>query len=296
MQSAFGDEIGGMLIAVMGRSRTALFQPDPVIRPGVRTTGVVSVPFTFAHPAAVLPLRRFLWFPGLVVGSVVPDVAYYLPVPGGPDTTHSVVGLVGIDLVLGVVLLVTGQLVIAPLLALFSDGWRARVAPLNLVARFTTWRAHVIALGSLIVGAATHLAWDAVTHTDGCRGAALADAAPFRRRSAPLVQRDRLCVIARGPVATRRRRPALVSPCPTRPRAALADSAEEDPPVGAGRGRGCGGRRCGYRARRSGEPGQRLRLGAPVVGRRRSSAGLALALYVLCWHLARHLDVAKNRM
>jgi hypothetical protein len=24
------------------------------------------VPFTLAHPAAVLPLRRWLWFPGLV--------------------------------------------------------------------------------------------------------------------------------------------------------------------------------------------------------------------------------------
>ncbi|ONI91823.1 hypothetical protein ALI22I_07020 [Saccharothrix sp. ALI-22-I] len=125
------------------------------------------MPFTFAHPAAVLPLRGFLWFPGLVVGSVAPDVAYYLPVPGGPGSTHSVTGLFGIDLLLGVLLLLIGVLVLAPLLALSSEGWRARVTPPDLVARLRTWRARIIAVGSLIVGAATHLAWDAVTHTDG---------------------------------------------------------------------------------------------------------------------------------
>ena len=38
------------------------------------------MPFTLAHPAAVLPLRRWLWFPGLVAGAVAPDVGYYLPV------------------------------------------------------------------------------------------------------------------------------------------------------------------------------------------------------------------------
>jgi hypothetical protein len=128
---------------------------------------VAGVPFTFAHPAAVLPLRRFLWFPGLAVGSMAPDVAYYLPVPGGPETTHSVTGLLGADFLLGILLLATGRLVLAPLLAVSSRGWRARVAPPGLIARLRTWRARIVAAGSLIVGAATHLAWDAVTHTDG---------------------------------------------------------------------------------------------------------------------------------
>lgn len=133
----------------------------------LRETGVVGVPFTFAHPAAVLPLRRSLWFPGLAVGSVAPDVAYYLPVPGGPDTAHSVAGLFGIDLLLGILLLLVGFLVLAPMLALSSDGWRARVVPPDPVARLRTWRACVVAVGSVIVGAATHLAWDAVTRTGG---------------------------------------------------------------------------------------------------------------------------------
>ncbi|MEO6082289.1 MAG: DUF4184 family protein [Umezawaea sp.] len=125
------------------------------------------MPFTFAHPAAVLPLRRFLWLPGLVVGSLVPDLAYYLPLPGGSDTSHSIIGLLGIDLLVGIALLVVGNLAIAPLLALAPDGWRARLSPPHLVARFTTWRSRLVTLGSLLVGGATHLAWDAITHTEG---------------------------------------------------------------------------------------------------------------------------------
>ncbi|WP_274383894.1 DUF4184 family protein [Saccharothrix deserti] len=66
-----------------------------------------------------------------------------------------------------ILLLLIGVLVLEPLLALSSEGWRARVTPPDLVARLHTWRARIIAVGSLIVGAATHLAWDAVTHTDG---------------------------------------------------------------------------------------------------------------------------------
>ncbi|MEJ2852380.1 MULTISPECIES: DUF4184 family protein [unclassified Saccharothrix] len=123
------------------------------------------MPFTFAHPAAVLPLRRHLWFPGLAAGSIAPDVAYYLPVPGGADGTHSVVGLVGIDLLLGFLLLALWHVFRTPLLALSSAGWRSRVTPPNLA--IPTWRAAVTAVLSLVVGAATHIAWDTFTHTDG---------------------------------------------------------------------------------------------------------------------------------
>ena len=40
-----------------------------------------AMPFTFAHPAAILPLRRsrFLQTVPLIIGSLVPDVPYYFP-------------------------------------------------------------------------------------------------------------------------------------------------------------------------------------------------------------------------
>ncbi|MEU7526969.1 DUF4184 family protein [Saccharothrix sp. NPDC042600] len=119
------------------------------------------MPFTFAHPAAVLPLRRRLWLPGLVAGSVVPDLAYYLPVPGGAELTHSVLGVVGVDLLLGLALLALARPALAPLLALCPAGWRDRVAPPRGRTRWP------VALASLAVGAATHVVWDTFTHTDG---------------------------------------------------------------------------------------------------------------------------------
>ncbi|GLZ30935.1 hypothetical protein Lesp02_31240 [Lentzea sp. NBRC 105346] len=248
--------------------------------------GAVSVPFTFAHPAAVLPLRRYLWLPGLVVGSVVPDVAYYLPVPGGADAGHSVAGLVGIDLLLGIVLLVIGQLVVAPLLALLSEGWRARVSPVDPVARFPVRRAIV----ALIVGAATHLVWDAVTHTDG----AAVRSWPLLRES--VVGPHRLYnvigyvsslggLLLLGAVVLRwyRRAPrehgAHWRALSRKSRSWVLGG------VAAAMAAGAGIALTDPVSRVSAYDWVRLLLIGGVQG-----AGIALALYVLCWHLARHLS------
>ncbi|MEV6628970.1 DUF4184 family protein [Amycolatopsis sp. NPDC051114] len=118
------------------------------------------MPFTFAHPAAVLPLGRRLWLPGLVAGSLAPDVAYYLPVPGG-ELTHEPLGLVTLDLLLGLALVVAGHGVLGPALALGPAGLRDRVPRPAVRVR---WPGAVVAI---VVGAATHLLWDAFTHTAG---------------------------------------------------------------------------------------------------------------------------------
>ena len=58
------------------------------------------MPWTFAHPAAILPLRRFcpapLDFSALVIGSMVPDLGYYsLLQPGAyrPQLSRQHLGL-----------------------------------------------------------------------------------------------------------------------------------------------------------------------------------------------------------
>ncbi|MDX3193263.1 DUF4184 family protein [Streptomyces sp. MN03-5084-2B] len=117
------------------------------------------MPFTFAHPAAVVPLARRLWLPGLVAGSLAPDVAYYVPIPGG-ELTHEPVGLVSVDLLLGLALVAVGYAVLAPVLAFGPAGWRERVPRPGRVP----WPGAVV---SVVVGAATHLLWDAFTHTGG---------------------------------------------------------------------------------------------------------------------------------
>jgi hypothetical protein len=111
------------------------------------------VPFTLAHPAAVLPLRRFLWFPGLVAGAIAPDLGYYVPVL----PTHDVLG----GSLAAVVLLLVGRLLLPSALALAPEFVRTRVS------RPGAFRQPLPRALSIVVGVLTHLLWDAFTQTDG---------------------------------------------------------------------------------------------------------------------------------
>lgn len=115
------------------------------------------MPFTLAHPAAVLPLRRFLWFPGLVAGAVAPDLGYYLPVL----PTHDVIG----GSVAAVVLLLIGRLMLPSVMALAPEFVRTRVScPGDFRQPFVRWVWRAL---SIVVGVLTHLLWDAFTQTGG---------------------------------------------------------------------------------------------------------------------------------
>jgi hypothetical protein len=111
------------------------------------------VPFTLAHPAAVLPLRRFLWIPGLVAGAVAPDLGYYLPVL----PTHDVLG----GSLAALVLLVVGRLLLPSVMALVPEFVRTRVP------RPGGFRQPVVRALSIVAGVLTHLLWDAFVQTDG---------------------------------------------------------------------------------------------------------------------------------
>ncbi|MET8756536.1 DUF4184 family protein [Lentzea sp. NPDC004782] len=111
------------------------------------------VPFTLAHPAAVLPLRRYLWLPGLVAGAMAPDLGYYLPVV----RTHDVLG----GSLAAVVLLLVGRLLLPSVMGLAPEFARARVS------RPGEFRRPVTRALSIVVGVLTHLLWDAFTQTDG---------------------------------------------------------------------------------------------------------------------------------
>src|SRR3954467_3723030 len=68
------------------------------------------MPFTFAHPAAVLPVhsRYKKWLPlsALVIGSLIPDAAYYFPLPGNFNhISHSLLGTFYSSLPLGILAL-----------------------------------------------------------------------------------------------------------------------------------------------------------------------------------------------
>ncbi|WP_067828115.1 DUF4184 family protein [Nocardia inohanensis] len=119
------------------------------------------MPFTLAHPAAVLPLRRYLWLPALVAGALAPDVLYYVPV-SIPVPTHSLAGTMTSDPVIGLLLLALLRFVAEPLTALAPEGWRRRTGELE-------WRFRQLprAVLSVVAGAGTHVLWDSFVQRDG---------------------------------------------------------------------------------------------------------------------------------
>jgi hypothetical protein len=129
------------------------------------------MPFTLAHPAAVLPLRRLrlLRTVPLIIGAMTPDVPYYLPwriAKHIPDVSHTLLGTFTLDLPVGLFLLFVVWLLRAPLAA--PLGSNARATCYTAMERFggrpLNW---ALAPLSILVGAWTHIAWDSFTHADG---------------------------------------------------------------------------------------------------------------------------------
>ncbi|MFI5934633.1 DUF4184 family protein [Actinoplanes sp. NPDC051494] len=120
------------------------------------------MPFTFVHPAAILPLTRSPFVSSaLVFGAMAPDLPYFVSLMwiGGDynlTLTHDPLSLLWLDPLIGLVLFTAFHVVFKnPLAALFP-----RVLP--AVDRFVWRGADVLAwiVLSVVAGAATHLAWD----------------------------------------------------------------------------------------------------------------------------------------
>ena len=125
------------------------------------------MPFTPSHAAAVLPfLRTPLPASALVIGSVAPDLPYYLPTDF-PWRTHTALAIVTTDLVLGALAWAGWHALLAePAVAGAPRAVRARLTgvPLGLGVRVATVARISWALLALVVGAATHVLWDEFTH------------------------------------------------------------------------------------------------------------------------------------
>ncbi len=123
--------------------------------------------FTLSHPAAVLPFVRTPLLPaGLAIGSMVPDLPYFVPIGLTPEYTHSPIGALTANLPLGIACFVLWVFLLRSPLLDFAPSWlRGRF----VVAGLDRSRVAAAALlvGSLLVGIATHLLWDSFTHPDG---------------------------------------------------------------------------------------------------------------------------------
>lgn len=126
------------------------------------------MPFPLAHPAAVLPLRRYcpryLSFPALVVGSLSPDLGYCFGQRHVDSFSHRfLAGSFLFCLPAGLLVLFGFYLLRRPLISLLPARLRQALSPLcNRPAG-----APVAVVISLLLGAWTHIFLDDISYPDG---------------------------------------------------------------------------------------------------------------------------------
>jgi hypothetical protein len=123
------------------------------------------MPFTLAHPAAALPLHRLcrsrLPLSALIIGTMVPDFAYFMPYAAG-ISTHNLEALIWFCWPVGFAAwLVFTHVLERPTIALLPLRFQSMLRPeaermsVSLLTRVSV---------ALVIGAATHLIWDSFTH------------------------------------------------------------------------------------------------------------------------------------
>ncbi len=126
------------------------------------------MPFTLAHPAAILPIARGRLVPSaLVMGSMAPDLTYYVSLPWIDPShtlltrTHHASSLLWLDPLIALALLVVFHLLFKrPVLALLPRSAAERAWPSAERFRWRSATAVGWILLSVAIGAATHVAWD----------------------------------------------------------------------------------------------------------------------------------------
>ncbi len=138
------------------------------------------MPFTLAHPAAMLPLRRYcprlLSFPALIFGSMSPDAGYLFGDFKLDRLSHSLFGNLTMDrlshywfeglifcLPAGLLMLGAFYYLRAPAVRLLPERHKRTFLPLCQ----QPLGGPVVILFSLLIGVWSHLLWDSFTHNDG---------------------------------------------------------------------------------------------------------------------------------
>ena len=131
------------------------------------------MPFTFSHPAIVLPLtylpKKWFSITGLVIGSLTPDFEYFLRMKIQSNYSHTISGLFWFDIPLGLFLAFIFHNIVRN--NLFDN------LPTIIKSRFSTfkefnWNSYFkknwsIVLVSILIGSSSHIFWDSFTHNSG---------------------------------------------------------------------------------------------------------------------------------
>jgi hypothetical protein len=129
------------------------------------------MPFTFAHPIAALPLWQLsgkrLNLLGLMVGTIVPDLAYFLALRPIESFSHTVLGALTQGLLEGLVLFGIGRYGLTqPLLAIVPQGIAQRCQDFQSRDQIDLAYLMILVI-SIWFGAISHIVWDSFTHPTG---------------------------------------------------------------------------------------------------------------------------------
>lgn len=129
------------------------------------------MPFTPSHAVVALAFRHGrIPASAVAIGAMTPDIGLYLPFASAREATHSLLGIVTVDLALGAFGLALWWLLLSPAWRDLAP-WLVRVRlrrpsrpPHGARARVT---ALLLAASGVVVGSTTHVVWDGFTHAGG---------------------------------------------------------------------------------------------------------------------------------
>lgn len=128
------------------------------------------MPFTPAHPAAVLCLKNKIFnFTALVLGSMAPDFLYFLNFRPYGNLGHEILGFFILNLPLCILLAyVFHNFIKGPLISNLPrpfDGWYGYLRTEQFGLH--SWKDGFVFIYSALLGMITHIIWDAFTHKTG---------------------------------------------------------------------------------------------------------------------------------
>lgn len=127
------------------------------------------MPFTFSHPAAVIPLaKKGLILSAVIIGSMAPDFEYFLRLSTKSHFGHTFPGIFLLSLPAGLLIFWLFQSFIKkPAIALLPSGFQSRLALNSGRILFSGTGSFIMIVISILIGIVTHITWDSFTHADG---------------------------------------------------------------------------------------------------------------------------------
>ncbi len=131
------------------------------------------MPFTFSHPAIILPFQklntRYLSMTGLIIGSLAPDFEYFIRMKMMGHCSHTALGVWVLDLPIAfIVAFLFHQIVKKPFINHLPSYARTRLETLRSFDFWNYFKSNWwIFLYSAIIGIYSHILWDDFTHETG---------------------------------------------------------------------------------------------------------------------------------